>query len=115
MQDAVARAQCKTDMRSRMESVPFPRNHSDDIAAAQFGLDFGDLAFWNFVERSRGHVRFHARKRPEQRPVCSEITIMSPADAHLAGGMRNAAPAKLPRHVVHQTAPIVIVKPVFQI
>ena len=40
---------------------------------------------------------------------------MSPADAHLAGGMGNAAPAKLPRHVVHQTAPIVIVKPVFQI
>src|SRR5438477_10115013 len=97
-------------MRSRMQSVPFPRNHSDDIAAAQFGLDFGDLAFWNFVERSRGHVRFHARKRPEQRPVCSEITIMSPAEAHVAGGLVNAAAGKLTSHVVYQTVKFVIVK-----
>ena len=32
-----------------------------------FGSNLGDLAFWNFVERPRRHIRFHSRKRPEQR------------------------------------------------
>src|SRR5205085_9274252 len=77
--------------------------------------DFRHLALWNFIERSRGYIRFHARKGPEQRPVRSMITIMPPADAHLARGMQNTATAELPRHIFHQATAIVIVKPVFEI
>jgi hypothetical protein len=79
MQNAVARAQCQAHMRSRMEPVSLARNHANDVAAAQFRLDAGDLAFWNFIKRPRRHIRFHSRKRPEQRAIRSKITIMPPA------------------------------------
>src|SRR5882724_9900638 len=102
-------------MRSRMEPVSLARNHANDVAAAPFRLDLGDLAFWNFIERSRRHIRFHARKRPEQRAIRSKITIMPPTNGHLARRMRDAASAKLTRHVVNQPAAIVIVKPILQI
>src|SRR6266480_7873225 len=102
-------------MRSRMEPVSLARNHANDVAAAQFRLNLGDLAFWNFIERSRRYNRIHTRKRSEQRAIRSKITIMTPANGHLARRVRDAAPAKLTRHVVNQTAAIVIVKPVFQI
>src|SRR5438552_18644406 len=102
-------------MRSRMEPVSLARNHSNDVAAAQLRLNLGDLAFWNFIERSRRYIRFHARKRPEQRAIGSKITIMTPAHGHLARRMRDAPPAKVTRHIFHQTAPIIVVKPILQI
>src|ERR1044071_1813410 len=40
---------------------------------------------------------------------------MAPASGHLSRGMRNAPTAKITGHVLHQTASIVIVKPVFQV
>src|SRR4029453_9078160 len=98
-----------------MESVSLARNHANDVAAAQFRLDIRDLTFWNFMERPRRDIRFHARKRPEPRAIRSKITIMPPANAHLARRMRDAATTKLARHVVNQTAAIVIVKPVFEV
>ena len=98
-----------------MESVSLARNHADDVAAAQFRLDLRDLAFWNFIERPRRYIRFHARQRPEQRAIGGKITIVLPANAHLASRMWDAAPAKLARHIFHQTAAIIIVKPVFQV
>src|SRR6478609_11267814 len=104
MQNAVARAQCQANMRSRMKPVSLARNYANDVAAAQFRLDASDLAFWNFVERPRRHIRFHVRKRPEQRAIRSKITIMTPANAHFARRMRHAAPAKLTRHVANQAA-----------
>src|SRR4029077_14567007 len=96
-------------MRGRAEPVSLPRNDSDNIAAAQFRFDLGDLTFWNFIERPRRHIRFHARKRPEQRAIRGKITILAPANAHLARRMRDASPAKLTRHVVNQTAAIDLV------
>src|SRR5215469_9875233 len=115
MQNAVARAYCKPYVRRRMQSVSLARNHANDVAAPQIRLDLRHLAFWNFIKRPRRDIRFHARKRSEQRLICSKITIMPPASAHLARGMRDTAPAKLTSHIVNQTATIVIVKPVFQI
>src|SRR5262249_24099710 len=108
MQNAVAGAQCQPHMRSRMESVSLARNHSNDVAAAQFRLDFGDLAFWNFIQRTRRHICFHARKWPEQRAIRSKIAIMPPANTHLARRMRDATSAKLTRHIFNEAAVIVI-------
>src|SRR6476620_4043671 len=115
MQNAVAPAQCQAHMRGRMEAVSLARNHANDVAAAQFWLDAGDLVLWNFIERSRRYIRFHSRKRPEQRAIRSKITIMPPASGHFAGRMRHAASAKLTRHIANQAAAIIIVKPVFQV
>src|SRR5437762_11612447 len=96
-----------------MESVSLARNHADDVAAAQFRLDLRDLAFWNFIERPRRYIRFHARQRPVQRAIGSKITIVLPANAHLASRMWDAAPATLARHIFKQTSAIIIVKPDF--
>src|SRR5439155_16373437 len=93
VEHAIAGAQRQPHMCSRVQSISFAGNHPDHIAAAQLRLDFRHLALWNFIERSRGYIRFHARKRSEQRPIRSKITIMPPADAHLARGMGNAATA----------------------
>src|SRR6266436_857271 len=98
-----------------MEAISLPRNNSNDIATAQFRLNLSDLAFWNFVERLRGNIRFHPRERTEERTVGSEISIMSPASAHLARGVRNTAPSEIARQIFDQTAPVIIVQPVFQI
>src|ERR1700754_1256507 len=103
MQNTVARAQCQPDMRGRMESVPLSRNHANDVAAAQFGLDLGDLAFWNFIEWPRGNIRFHPRKRPEQRLIRSKIPIVPPANGHLARRMGDATSTEVPRHILHQS------------
>src|SRR5436309_521697 len=40
---------------------------------------------------------------------------MSPADAHLARGMRDAAAAEIAGEIFYQTAPTIIVKPILQI
>src|SRR6266496_1032887 len=98
-----------------MEAISLPRNNSNDIATAQFRLNLSDLAFWNFGERLRGNIRFHPPERTEKRTVGSKISIMSPASAHLARGMRDTAPAEIARQIFYQTAPIIIVQPVFQI
>src|SRR5438034_1679940 len=98
-----------------MEAISLPRNNSNDIATAQFRLNLSDLFFWNFVERLRGNIRFQPPERTEKRTVRSKIAIMSPASAHLARGMRDTAPAEIARQIFYQTAPIIIVQPVFQI
>src|SRR5947209_6452690 len=108
MQHAVAGAQCEADMRGRKKPTSVARNYSDDVAAVEFRLNFGDLFFWNFIERPRGNIRFHPRQRTKQRTIRGEITVMPPAHTHLTRGMRDAAPAKIAREIFHQTPAIIV-------
>src|SRR5438046_8680381 len=93
-----------------MEAISLPRNNSNDIATAQFRLNWSDLAFWNFGERWRGNIRFHPPERSEKRTVGSKISIMSQVTAHLAGGMRGTGPAEMTRQIVDENAATRIVQ-----
>src|SRR5262249_20964360 len=93
MQDAVTSTQRKADVRGGIKSGSVARNDSDDVAAAQFRFNACDFVLRNFIQRSRGDIRFHARERSEQGAVRGEITVMSPASAHLARGMWDTASA----------------------
>ena len=58
---------------------------------------------------------FHLPKRPKQRAIGSQVTVMTPALRHLARRVGNTAAAKGAREVLHQTAPVIVGQPVFQI
>src|SRR5437773_9553627 len=58
---------------------------------------------------------FHPAERPEQRPVCCEITVVPPTHTHLASGMRDAEATEIARQVFYQTATVIVVKPILQI
>ena len=49
MQDAITFTQRKADMRGGIKSASVVRDDSDDVAAAEFGFNFGDSTLWNFV------------------------------------------------------------------
>jgi len=113
MQDAITRAQRETDVRRRIEPAAIARNDPDDVATLQFGLDFWDATFRNFVEWSRRYLRFHSSERTEQRAIGSQVTIMPPALRHLARGVRHACAAQLPGKIDNEPAMIIVVKPIF--
>ena len=100
VQHAVVTAISEPDVRSRVAASAVATDDADDIAVPQFRFDRRYTAFWDVIERTGRHSPLHLPERAEQLRIVPEITIMSPADRHLARNVRHAASAELASDVV---------------
>jgi len=117
MESAVGGTQRQADVgrRAQRSIAAIARDNADNVATAQSRFDCSNATFGNFVKRPRGNLRFHFRERPKQAAIMHEVAIVPPAACHFPGRMRHAHATKRASQISDQTAPVIVVKPIFQV